>query len=147
MELKWSDVDLEKKSLHVGETKNGEPLNIPISGHLAALLEARKKMTQGSVWVFPSQSRTGHMANTSNFDRQIMAQGIKVNPHMLRKTFTTTAALLCPGPFVDILTAHIPEGVTGKHYTIPSVGQLRPYTEKITAKLLRYAAGDISEEE
>ena len=141
MELKWSNIDLEKKTLYVAVTKNGEPLYIPLSGFVVDLLKARKEKTQGSVWVFPSQSRTGHLTNTSNFDRQIVAQGVRVSPHILRKRFTTTAKLKCPGFVVDILTSHIPTGsVTDKNYTIPSPEELRPFTEIITAELL-YMAG------
>ena len=139
-ELQWKDIDLEKKTLFVAKTKNGESLYIPLSGFVVELLKRRKEQTQGSVWVFPTQSRTGHVTNTSNFDRQLVAQGVKVYPHMLRKRFTTTAKLLCPGFVVDILTSHIPTGsVTDKNYTIPSPEELRPFTEIITAELLRMA--------
>lgn len=141
MELKWQNIDIDKKTLFVATTKNGEPLFIPLSGFVVDLLKARKDKTQGSVWVFPSQSSTGHLTNTSNFDRQIVAQGVKVSPHILRKRFTTTAKLKCPGFVVDILTSHIPTGsVTDKNYTIPSPEELRPFTEIITAELL-YMAG------
>lgn len=137
MELKWSNIDLEKKTLYVAETKNGDPLLIPLCDTVVDMLKSRKDKTQGSVWVFPSQSRTGHLTNTSNFDRQIIAQGVKVYPHMLRKRFTTTAKLLCSGFVVDILTAHIPTGsVTDKNYTIPSPEELRPFTEQIEKELL-----------
>lgn len=137
MELKWLNVDLDKKTLYVDETKNGEPLFIPLSDTVVDLLKARKDKTQGSAWVFPSQSRTGHLTNTSNFDRQIVAQGVKVSPHILRKRFTTTAKLLCSGFVVDILTAHVPSGsVTDKNYTIPSPEELRPFTEQIERELL-----------
>lgn len=140
MELKWSNIDLEKKTLYVAETKNGEPLHIPLSGFVAGLLKGRKQKAQGAVWVFPSHSRTGHITNTSNFDRQLAEYGIKTYPHMLRKRFTTTAKILCPAFAVDILTAHIPAGsVTDKNYTIPSPEELRPFVERITAELLRMA--------
>ena len=140
MELKWSAIDLLKKTLFVAVTKNGEPLFIPISGFVAELLKGRKSKANSLQWVFPSHSRTGHLTNTSNFDQQLAAQGIKVYPHMLRKRYTTTAKLTCPGFVVDILTAHIPTGsVTDKNYTIPSPEELRPSVEIITAELLRMA--------
>ncbi|MFZ4859235.1 MAG: tyrosine-type recombinase/integrase [Desulfuromonadaceae bacterium] len=140
MDLKWSAIDLEKKTLYVAETKNGESLYIPLSGYVTELLQARKDKMQGSLWVFASQSRTGHLTNTSNFDRQLLAQGVKVYPHMLRKRYTTTAKLGCPGFVVDILTSHIPTGsVTDRNYTIPSTEELRPFAEQITQELLRMA--------
>jgi hypothetical protein len=95
---------------------------------------------RGTLWVFPSHSRTGHVTNTSNFDRQLAEQGIKISPHMLRKRYTTTAKLICPGFVVDILTSHVPIGsVTDKNYTIPSPEELRPFAEQITQELLRMA--------
>lgn len=138
MGLKWTDIDLEKKSLGLTDTKNGKPLCIPLSGFVCSLLGGRKRKVQGSVWVFPTQSRTGHVTNTGNFDRQVLEQGVRVYPHLLRKTFTTAAvALSIPTAFVDVLTGHIPLGVTGRHYTAPNIEQLRPFTEEITAELLR----------
>jgi hypothetical protein len=43
LKLQWSDVDLDKGSLYIADTKNGEPLNIPISGFVVDLLKARKE--------------------------------------------------------------------------------------------------------
>jgi len=89
------------------------------------------------LWIFPSNSRKGHLTGTAFLSDQIVAQGVKVYPHYLRKTFTTAAALCCKGDIVDILTDHVAQGVTAKHYTAPSVEQLRPSIERITAELLR----------
>lgn len=138
MPLKWTDVDLVNKLLHIAETKSGEPLDIPLSNHLMEILKKRKERIKSS-WVFPSNSRVGHVTNTAQFDREIGALGVKVYPHLLRKTFTTIAASICPGAMVDCLTGHVPQDVTGRHYTFPSVGQLRPHTEAITAEMLRLA--------
>ncbi|ABK99744.1 tyrosine-type recombinase/integrase [Pelobacter propionicus] len=138
MGLRWIDIDLENKSLHIEETKTGPPLNIPISGHLAAILEKRKERIS-SPWVFPSNSRVGHLTNDQQFCRELAALGVRVYPHLLRKTFTTIAASLIPGAMVDCLTGHVPQDVTGRHYTFPSVGQLRPHTEAVTKEILSLA--------
>jgi integrase len=126
------------KSLHIAETKSGEPLDIPLSNHVVEILKKRKERIQ-SQWIFPSNSRVGHVTNTAQFDREIGVLGVKVYPHLLRKTFTTIAASIVPGSMVDCLTGHIPQDVTGRHYTFPSVGQLRPHTEAVTAKILSLA--------
>jgi integrase len=138
MGLRWLDIDLENRSLRIEETKNGLPLHIPLSGHLAAILEKRKERIN-SPWVFPSNSRSGHLTNDQQFCRELAAQGVRVYPHLLRKTFTTIASSLIPGAMVDCLTGHVPQDVTGRHYTFPSVGQLRPHTEAVTAEILRLA--------
>jgi len=137
LKLQWSDVNLDKGTLYIANTKNGEPLNIPISCFVVYLLKARKTRIDSPLWIFPSNSRKGHLTGTSFFSEQIVAQGVKVYPHYLRKTFTTAAALCCKGDIVDILMGHVAQGVTAKHYTAPSVEQLRPSIERITAELLR----------
>jgi integrase len=148
MGLAWTDINLENKSLLVADTKTGTPLDIPISGHLAEMLTARKeRLPSGCKWVFPSNSRVGHATNTDFYVKQIAEHGVAVYPHLLRKTFTTIASTVIPGAMVDCLTGHIPEGVTGKHYTFPHVSQLRPHTEKVTKKILQYAAGVFEEDE
>lgn len=136
MSLKWEDVDLVNNSLNVAETKNGNPLDIPISNHLADILRQRKERI-ASKWIFPSNSRVGHVTNTDPFCRALAEHGIKVYPHLLRKTFTTIAASTIPGAMVDCLTGHIPQDVTGRHYTFPSVNQLRPHSETVTAEILK----------
>jgi integrase len=138
MPLKWSDVDLVNHSLHVEDTKGGTSLDIPISEHLAAILRKRKERID-SKWIFPSNSRVGHVTNTAQYCREIGELGVKVYPHLLRKTFTTIAASIVPGAMVDCLTGHVPQDVTGRHYTFPSVGQLRPHTEAVTAAILEMA--------
>lgn len=138
MPLKWSDVDLVNKSLHVEDTKGGTSLDIPISGHLLTILEKRKERV-GGTWIFPSNSRSGHITNTAQYCREIGELGVKVYPHLLRKTFTTIAASIVPSAMVDCLTGHVPQDVTGRHYTFPSVGQLRPHTEAVTAAILEMA--------
>ena len=139
--LKWSDIDFEKRSVHFAgaDMKNGEPFEAPLSDFVIGLLKARKEKIRSAVFVFPTNSRSGRLTNTGTYDKQLSELGIKVYPHYLRKTFTTVASLLCNGNTVDILTAHAPEGTTAKHYTSPSVEQLRPSIDRITAELLRMA--------
>ncbi len=137
LKLQWTDVNLDKGSLYIADTKNGESLNIPISGFVVDLLQTRKARINSPLWIFPSNSRKGHLTGTAFISDQVVAQGIKVYPHYLRKTFTTAASLCCKGDIVDILTGHVPQGVTAKHYTAPSVEQLRPSIERITTELLR----------
>jgi len=141
LKLKWSHIDFEKGIIRFTgpEMKNDEPFEAPLSSFVIDLLTTRRQLIKSSTWVFPTNSRSGRLTNTWLYDLQLAEQGIRVYPHYLRKTFTTVASLLCNGNIVDLLTGHVPEGVTGKHYTCPSVEQLRPSVERITAELLRMA--------
>lgn len=51
--LRWENVDLKSKVLHLPTTKNGDPLHLPISEFLANLLNERWARNNGSPWVFP----------------------------------------------------------------------------------------------
>lgn len=55
VKLKWSEVDLEKRRIHVIETKNGESRSIPISGNLYKTLSEMQPLASGEC-VF-----TGHL--------------------------------------------------------------------------------------
>lgn len=138
MGLTWGNVDLVKGSLRIENTKNGNPLGIPLSKYVINLLKERKEYSN-SKWIFPSNSRSGHATNTHQFVRELKGQGVTIYPHLLRKTFTTVGALLVPHVCVELLTGHIPQDITGKFYTFPSIEELRPHTETITRELLRRA--------
>lgn len=141
MGLEWNDLDLDKGVLLISDTKTGKPLHIPLSGYVVDLLKRRKAdQAGGSKWVFPSNSRAGHITNTHVFVEQLKQRGVRVYPHLLRKTFTTVGAMVCPGVVVEILTGHEPQGITGKYYTFPSIEELRPHVETITKELLKRAA-------
>ena len=139
MSLRWENLDLEKKSLHIVTSKTDNPLDIPLASYLADLLKARKAASN-SPWVFPTQSRSGHATNTSMFVREIKSRGVTVYPHLLRKTFTTIAtAVGCPAVYTDTLTSHVPRGITDRHYIWPSVEEMRLHVEAIAAEILRRA--------
>ena len=64
--LGWERVDLERRVLRVEETKTGEPLELPITRQLAAVLERCHDRSGGEGWLFPSTlSATGHLAETA----------------------------------------------------------------------------------
>jgi integrase len=48
MKLRWENVDLQSRTLHLPTTKNGDPLNLPLSGFLGELLVERKQRAEGS---------------------------------------------------------------------------------------------------
>ena len=102
-------------------------------------LLARRKERAPSPWLFPTDSKAGHLLSTSQYNKELKGLGVRVYPHLLRKTFTTIAASLIPVAMVDCLTGHVPQNVTGRHYTFPSVGKLRAHTETVTAEILRLA--------
>ena len=66
----WAQVDLASMTLRVEETKTGEPLELPLTRQLAAILERRfaerERLPEHSrVWVFPSETSRSGRINSS----------------------------------------------------------------------------------
>ncbi len=85
--MRWDYVDLEERALHIPRTKNGDPLDLPLSDFLTNLLDARRARAGNNPWVFPSASRTGHITETKTFTRRVSARsGVVFTLHDLRRT-------------------------------------------------------------
>lgn len=60
-EMSWRDIDLEAGIWRIDITKNGTPQNVPLSPEAITILQARKRMSKKSPFVFSSTSKTGHL--------------------------------------------------------------------------------------
>ncbi|MDE0031153.1 MAG: integrase family protein [Deltaproteobacteria bacterium] len=111
--LRWERIDLERGILRVEETKTGEPLELPLTRQLAAVLERRRAGTSGAAvegWVFPSlTSATGHLTGLHRYHVDISkAAGTRFWFHGLRNAFITVAErdLMLPRPLTKRLVNH-----------------------------------------
>ena len=56
--LRWEDIDLARRVIRIGESKNGDGRVVPISGALLDVIERRQgKRWPGSPWVFHRKGR------------------------------------------------------------------------------------------
>ncbi len=58
--MRWEQVSFEREVWRIPETKNGEPLSIPLANEALELLK-RLHETSTSEWVFPGTGSTGHL--------------------------------------------------------------------------------------
>ncbi len=62
--MRWDEISMEqadREQWRIAETKNGEPVIVPLSLQAVEILKARKKTAKGA-WVFPSEaSASGHL--------------------------------------------------------------------------------------
>ena len=68
--LRWTQVDFAAMTLRLEETKTGEPLELPLTRQLAAILERRfaereRFPEHRRVWVFPSETSRSGRINSS----------------------------------------------------------------------------------
>ncbi len=62
LQMRWEQIDWHNKTWRIPDTKNGEPVEVPLSLKAEEVLERRLKAGIGSPWVFPSEtSKNGHL--------------------------------------------------------------------------------------
>lgn len=140
--LRWEDVNLARGTLTVADTKNRDPLELPLSDYLAALLHRRRELV-GDPWVFPGGGAGGPIGDLrGSVERVTRRSGVAFTPHDLRRTFATTAeGLDIPHYALKALLNHrMPGGpdVTGGYISF-DVERLRGPMQRITDKLLAQA--------
>ena len=121
--LTWDRVDLDEGWFHLPDPKNRNPVWMPLSTQAVALLKSlpRRKLEDGteSPFVFPSRSNAGHVMDTrAPLERISKVAGLHLSAHDLRRTFVSVgvATLGIDLHKIELLTNHVPKGITAKHY-------------------------------
>ena len=143
--LRWDRVDMDTLTFRVEETKTGVPLELPITGQLAAILERRstaaEHLSEGArEWVFPSPtSATGHVQDPHHLYARISkAGGAKFWFHGLRNSFITIAEreLMLPPSLTKRLVNHArPNDVTQGYAADWTITQLRKPAQEIADRI------------
>ena len=61
--MRWEQIDWHNKTWRIPDTKNGEPVTIPLTARAEKVLEKRLKDSHGNPWVFPSDTSKGGYFN------------------------------------------------------------------------------------
>ncbi len=136
--LRWEHVDIEERALHMPKTKNGDPLDLPLSDFLVNLLTARKRASKRSEWVFPSFGQTGHLVETKKFTARVSERsGVQFTLHDLRRTFVTIAeGLDIPHYALKRLLNHRLSGDVTAGYIVSDLERLRGPVALVAARIL-----------
>lgn len=140
--LTWDRVNLDEGWWHLPDPKNSNPVWLPLSRQAVKLLETRQRV-EGSPFVFASWSKDGHIKDPrETMVRVSDVAGTKITPHDLRRSFTTFAVTECAVDLhkVELLTNHVPKGVTARHYLETSHLQyLKPEVQRLSNWIERKA--------
>lgn len=141
MKLRWDNVDLNARTLHLPTTKNGDPLNLPLSPFLADLLTARKAKAEASPFVFPGPGKEGHLVETKKFLLRVTTgSGVSFTLHDLRRTFITIAESLdVPHYALKRLLNHRAHGDVTGGYIVVNAERLRRPVDLVAARILELA--------
>jgi integrase len=136
--LRWEHIDLEGKTLTVPRTKNGDPLELPLSTFLHELLLTRREADPDAEWVFPGPGATGHIVETKKFYARVAKRsGITFTLHDLRRTFVTIAESLdIPHYALKRLLNHRTDSDVTGGYIVMDVERLRRPVERVAERIL-----------
>lgn len=96
LSMRWEHINLDRAEWRIPETKNGDPLLIPLVDEVVTLLRQRKdkNLTNNSPWVFPGSGSTGHLAEPKKaWIRICKNAGVEnLRIHDLRRTLGSSMA-------------------------------------------------------
>ena len=139
--LTWAHVNLNEAWIVIPEdkVKTGEEHRMPLSDYLLDLLKKRRKVTQESLFVFPSKkSESGHIEEPKRAVKNVCDQsGVKFMVHDLRRTFLTIGEALDISHYaLKRLANHKMSGDVTAGYVVSNVERLREPMQAITDFIL-----------
>ena len=135
--LRWKDIDFVEKTILLSDTKNGDPLTLPIGDTLFNMFKERKQKYAYSEYVFPGRGTDSHIIEPRKaIDAIYRSTQIEFTCHDLRRTFITIAeGLDIPYYALKNLVNHRVTDVTSG-YIIRNTERLRAPVERIEKFIL-----------
>lgn len=139
-QLRWEHVDLKGATLTIPDTKNHEPLMLPLSDFLIDLLKTRKQSAE-SPYVFPGGGKAGYLVEPrAQMTKVMIYSQLQFTLHDLRRTFITIAeGLDIPAYALKRLLNHKMQSDVTAGYIIADVERLRIPMQRVTDYILRAA--------
>ncbi len=137
--LKWSNIDLDDRSFTLTDTKNREPLTLPLTDFIFDLLQSRKAATD-SEYVFAGNGKAGYLIEPRRQVQKVTElSGVSFTLHDLRRTFITVAESIDISAYaLKRLVNHKMTNDVTAGYIVSDVERLRKPMEQISIQLLRY---------
>ena len=142
--LRWEHVSLGKKTITIPDTKNRQPLHVPLCRQtLAILTRRREENPEGDPWAFPSIQSPRRCSTNKSGHVRLMSTALRLHTklditvHGLRRTFITTARKLKIFEDADRLTNHVDSSIAGRYYDGTDVEDLRAPLQSIANEIER----------
>lgn len=142
LSLQWAQVNLKEKTYFIDKTKNGDPLELPISSYVNEILLRRIKIKDEHDYVFNVPNDYGVIKEPKKVIAKIRElTGIEFTLHDLRRTFTTTGESLNIGPYMikRLLNHRTRRDDVTAGYIILTPEELRVPAQNIENKILEQA--------
>jgi integrase len=142
LSLTWAQVNLKDNTYYLDKTKNGDPLELPISSYIRTILDGRFRKKDKFGYVFNAPNEYGVIKEPKKVIVKIREEsGIEFTLHDLRRTFTTTAESLNIGPYMikRLLNHRTRRDDVTAGYIILTPEELRTPAQSIENKILEQA--------
>lgn len=138
--LRWSDVDFKNNIIYFPDSKNGDPITIPMTDQLRELL-LKIKENKKSEWVLPSdRSNSGHFNSPKRSWQMLLNRaGIEnLRLHDLRRTMGSYQAI--NGSSLNIIGKSLGHKSTSatQVYARLSIDPIRDSMQKATDKMMEF---------
>lgn len=146
--LKWPQINLRERTFFISKTKNGDPLELPITDRCLEIFNRRYALKDHHGFVFNADNNHGVIREPKKVFIKIREQsGIEFTLHDLRRTFTTTAESINIGPYMikRLLNHKSRRDDVTAGYVILTPEELRDPAQEIENKILDLA--DINDSE
>lgn len=134
--LRWTNIDLDNQSLHLPDTKNGLPLNIPLSSQAMRVLNDTTKSCE---FVFSQVSRSGEIGAMTSYSKstvKIKEQGVEFSPHDARRGYIVAGGVLGLNSYmIKQLVNHKDNSDVHAAYQVYTVAELRSTAQQISNHL------------
>ena len=92
--MQWNEVNWERAEWRISETKNGEPVTVPLIPSAMSILE-RRRVTGNGKWIFPSESGKNHYADPKKAWQRLLAEAqiADLRIHDIRRTLGSYQAM------------------------------------------------------
>jgi integrase len=136
--IKWADVDLKERTFLISDTKNKNPLALPMGRYIYDIFKRRNAGDNRKQYVFPGSGRTGHLVEPKKQVSQVFKNsGVKFCLHDLRRGFITAAESLDISSYaVKALVNHSLNGDVTGGYMVINPERLRKPMQRIETHLL-----------
>ena len=137
-QLQWNQVDLNRNTITITNTKNHESHTLPLPDYLADLLNQRKNVAT-TQFVFPGSGAGGYIVEPRKQMQKVThISGIHFIIHDLRRTFITIAEGLDISAYaVKRLANHKMNQDITSGYIITDVERLRKPMQQLSEYLLK----------
>jgi integrase len=147
--MAWSDIDLDRGLWRIGaaSSKNKDAMVVVLPEEAIDVLDDRRKVTNGSPWVFPSHGKTGHVTEPKGLWKAMLERaGISdLRLHDLRRTLGSWQAI--GGSSLNIIGASLGHKSvqTTAVYARLSVDPVRQSVQAAATEMLRLGRPEVKE--